>query len=118
DGAGKGGRASLPGPGGRGRGRHGGGGGGGRRDRRDRPARLLASAGARRDRIFDTRDDLFAAVASAPPTNLTLVTGPSRTADIELTLAIGVHGPERLGAICCRQQGEVLKCATSLTPRP
>jgi L-lactate dehydrogenase complex protein LldG len=53
----------------------------------------------RRDRIFDTLDDFFAAVAAAPPTNLTLVTGPSRTADIELTLAIGVHGPERLDII-------------------
>jgi L-lactate dehydrogenase complex protein LldG len=50
----------------------------------------------RRDRIFDTLDDFFAAVSGAPPTNLTLVTGPSRTADIELTLAIGVHGPEKL----------------------
>lgn len=28
-----------------------------------------------------------------PPTNLVLVSGASRTADIELTLAIGVHGP-------------------------
>jgi L-lactate dehydrogenase complex protein LldG len=53
----------------------------------------------RRERIFDTLDDLFAAVSGAPPTNLTLVTGPSRTADIELTLAIGVHGPERLDII-------------------
>jgi len=53
----------------------------------------------RRERVFETLDDLFAAVASAPPTNLTLVTGPSRTADIELTLAIGVHGPERLDII-------------------
>ena len=50
----------------------------------------------RRGRIFDTLDDFFAALSGAPPTNLTLVTGPSRTADIELTLAIGVHGPERL----------------------
>ena len=50
----------------------------------------------RRERIFETLDDLFAAVAGAPPANLTLVTGPSRTADIELTLAIGVHGPEKL----------------------
>ena len=53
----------------------------------------------RRDRIFDTLDDLFAAVAGVLPTNLTLVTGPSRTADIELTLAIGVHGPGRLDII-------------------
>jgi L-lactate dehydrogenase complex protein LldG len=53
----------------------------------------------RRDRIFETLDDLFAAVSGAPPTNLTLVTGPSRTADIELTLAIGVHGPEKLDII-------------------
>ena len=53
----------------------------------------------RRERIFGTLDDLFAAVSAAPPTNLTLVTGPSRTADIELTLAIGVHGPEKLDII-------------------
>ena len=50
----------------------------------------------RRGKIFATLDGLFSAVAAAPPVNLTLVTGPSRTADIELTLAIGVHGPERL----------------------
>jgi len=53
----------------------------------------------RRDRIFGTLDDLFAAVCGPLPTNLTLVTGPSRTADIELTLAIGVHGPGRLDII-------------------
>lgn len=52
-----------------------------------------------RERIFATLDDFFASCAEDPPTNVTLVTGPSRTADIELTLAIGVHGPERLDII-------------------
>lgn len=34
--------------------------------------------------------------ARAMPTNIVLVSGPSKTADIEQTLAYGVHGPKRL----------------------
>ena len=30
------------------------------------------------------------------PTNLLLVTGPSKTADIQQTLAYGAHGPKEL----------------------
>jgi L-lactate dehydrogenase complex protein LldG len=42
--------------------------------------------------------DLFtwtAARQETAPSNMTLVSGPSKTADIEQTMAIGVHGPKR-----------------------
>jgi L-lactate dehydrogenase complex protein LldG len=51
------------------------------------------------ENIYETLDDFFLQWKDAPPTNITLETGPSRTADIELTLTIGVHGPARLSII-------------------
>lgn len=51
------------------------------------------------ENVHEKLDDFFVACGDSPPTNVTLETGPSRTADIELTLTIGVHGPERLTII-------------------
>lgn len=61
------------------------------------PAHHIALLSSRN--IYNTLDDYFGADGSTLPTNITLETGPSRTADIELTLTIGVHGPERLTII-------------------
>lgn len=45
------------------------------------------------DRILPDLAALFEAVGDSLPSALAIVTGPSRSADIEQTLTIGVHGP-------------------------
>jgi L-lactate utilization protein LutC len=46
-----------------------------------------------RDRILPGLDELFERVGNDLPSALAIVTGPSRSADIEQRLTIGVHGP-------------------------
>ena len=54
------------------------------------------------DRIVGGYEDAWAKVrrrqetGSALPRTVTLITGPSRSSDIERTVTIGVHGPKRL----------------------
>ena len=47
----------------------------------------------REDRILPDLASLLAAIGGDLPSALAIVTGPSRSADIEQQLAVGVHGP-------------------------
>lgn len=47
----------------------------------------------REDLILPGLDELFAALGDDLPSALAIVTGPSRSADIEQKLTLGVHGP-------------------------
>ncbi len=55
---------------------------------------------AKRSQLRETLDEAVKEMAKkyheAMPSQLTLITGPSRTADIEKTLILGAHGPKRL----------------------
>ena len=53
----------------------------------------------REDRIIGGLDQLFAAIGGALPSSLAIVTGPSRSADIEQKLTIGVHGPREVHVV-------------------
>jgi L-lactate dehydrogenase complex protein LldG len=48
------------------------------------------------NRIVPDLEGLFALLQSDLPSAVTIVTGPSRTADIEQTLVVGVHGPREV----------------------
>jgi L-lactate dehydrogenase complex protein LldG len=77
-------------------------------ERRPRCVSLLPPvhiAIARKDAILPGIDELFSELRPTVALNqglssaITFITGPSRTADIEMTLVMGVHGPQQLHVI-------------------
>lgn len=78
------------------------------REGRARSISLLPSvhiALIRPEQVIEGLDDLFSLLRDSTDRDevassaVTFITGPSRTADIELTLVVGVHGPQELHAV-------------------
>ena len=60
----------------------------------------------REDRILPGLTELFVTLNGELPSALAIVTGPSRSADIEQRLTIGVHGPGEVHVVLLPVDGE------------
>jgi L-lactate dehydrogenase complex protein LldF len=55
--------------------------------------------------IFHNLEDMLAQIRLDDYSSTVIITGPSRTADIEMALTIGVHGPKEIIVFCLVEEG-------------
>ena len=63
---------------------------------------LLEIAIVRAGTVVGELEDVLAALKGGLPSTLNLVSGPSRTGDIEQTMELGAHGPKALAVLVLR----------------
>ena len=63
----------------------------------------IAPAAAGAATLEEAFDATLKTSGTQDPSMITIITGPSRTADIEKTLVLGAHGPCRLVVILVRE---------------
>ncbi len=56
--------------------------------------------------IYRSMDEVLRLEEISQSAAVSLISGPSRTADIEMTLTLGVHGPEEVYVFCLNDGGE------------
>jgi L-lactate dehydrogenase complex protein LldG len=57
----------------------------------------------REENIYQNLDQVLVRGEIKEASAAVVITGPSRTSDIEMTLTIGVHGPGELHVICLKE---------------
>jgi L-lactate utilization protein LutC len=68
------------------------------------------------DRILPGLAELFVALGADLPSSVAIVTGPSRSADVEQKLVVGVHGPGEVHVVLLDAAGADSASAAATVP--
>jgi L-lactate dehydrogenase complex protein LldG len=72
----------------------------------------------REDRLLPGLEELFVALGADLPSSVAIVSGPSRSADIEQRLTVGVHGPAEVHVVLLGGLDETQRVPPAHAARP